>query len=420
LFFRNLPEDGVFARLKRAVSLEGVSANDTCDMIFDVAIDMIAEAERRSLRGDLWEIFYALAVAANENPLCRIFEKNLMPEEVSRIPARDLWARHKVITAVKSLIENDDVYQDLKPLCDYVPTGKASAPYAINTYESVGLLAEGMAAAETAEDMFLCVQKFYAVCGSGIFALNHAFKWDSSAKKLFPVADVDPKTLDSLIGYESQKKELLANTDSFLKGYPANNVLLYGDSGTGKSSSIRALLNEPDFTRRGLRMIELRQDQFSDIPDILALIRGRGCKFVIFMDDLSFEEFEVEYKYLKALIEGGLELKPENAVIYATSNKRHIIREVWGDRASSAEDVHGWDTMQEKRSLADRFGTTIWYPSADKTDYISMVRSIAGEFDVVFDESELENLAMQWELTKGAFTGRAARQFVCDMLRRRG
>jgi predicted AAA+ superfamily ATPase len=404
--------------LSRALSLEGVTSNDTCDIIFDVASDMVFEAEKRSLRGDLWEIFYALAVAGDENPLCHIFERTLIPESFSRMLVRDIWARHKIITAVKSLIENDDLYHDLKPLGNFIPTNTARVSSAQNAYEGVARLAEGIAEAETPEDMFRSVREFCAIYGFGIFALNYAFKWDSAGKKLSSVDNVDSRTLDSLIGYQSQKNELLANTDSFLRGYPANNVLLYGDSGTGKSSSIRALLNEPDFTNRGLRMIELRHDQFSDIPDVLSLIRERNYRFVIFMDDLSFEEFEVEYKYLKALIEGGLELKPDNAVIYATSNKRHIIREVWGDRASSSEDVHGWDTMQEKRSLSDRFGTTIWYPSVNKADYISMVKAIACEFGLAIDEAEMENLAMQWELTKGAFTGRAARQFVYDMLRR--
>ena len=241
LFFRNLPETDIYARLSRAVSLEGVSSNDTFDMIFAAAADMVFEAEKRSLSGDLWEIFYALAVAGDENPLCRAFERAPMPENLSRMLARDMWARHKVITAVKSMVENDDLYQDLKPLGDFIPTKKAAASPARKVYEDVARLAEGIAAAETPDDMFRSARGFDAIHGSGIFALGCAFRWDSAAKKLSAVDDVDPATLDSLFGYEPQKKELLANTDSFLKGYPANNVLLYGDSGTGKSSSVRAL-----------------------------------------------------------------------------------------------------------------------------------------------------------------------------------
>jgi predicted AAA+ superfamily ATPase len=418
LFFKNLPENSILARLSRAVSLEGVSANDTCEMIFDAAVDMVCESEKSSLKGNLWEMFFALAVAADENPLCRTFERTSMPENISRVMARDIWARHKVITTVKDLVENDDIYEDLRPLCNYTPLKTTPASPIRNVYGGIERMADSIAGAQTPQEMLTAVREFYARCGSGIFALDYAFKWDSSAKKLSAVTDADLKTLDSLVGYEPQKKELLENTDSFLKGYPANNVLLYGDSGTGKSSSIRALLNEPDYVARGLRMIELRHGQFADIPDILDIVRGRNYKFIIFMDDLSFEEFEVEYKYLKAIIEGGLEIKPDNAVIYATSNKRHIIREVWGDRAGSAEDVHGWDTMQEKRSLSDRFGTTIWYPSVNKAEYIVMVRSIAAEFGIAIDELEMERLAMQWEIAKGSFTGRTARQFVCDMLRR--
>jgi predicted AAA+ superfamily ATPase len=137
------------------------------------------------------------------------------------------------------------------------------------------------------------------------------------------------------------------------------------------------------------------------------------------MDDLSFEEFEVGYKHLKALIEGGLERHPENMLIYATSNRRKIIREVWEDRASSADDVHGWDTMQEKQSLADRFGLAIWYPSVSKEDYLTIVKIIADEMGLVMNDSEMKALAMRWELERGGFTGRTARQFVYQMLQRR-
>jgi predicted AAA+ superfamily ATPase len=221
------------------------------------------------------------------------------------------------------------------------------------------------------------------------------------------------------LGYEGQKSELLANTELFLSGRAANNVLLFGDSGTGKSSSVKALLNESDFVQRGLRMIEIRKEQFMDLPGIVRLIRDRNYRFILFIDDLSFEEFEVEYKYLKALIEGGIESSPDNVVIYATSNRRNIIREVWADRRSSSDDVHGWDTMQEKLSLADRFGISIWYGAVNKEEYMDIVRYLAEEYGVSTEAEELEALAMRWEIAKGGFTGRAARQFVQHLLSKR-
>jgi predicted AAA+ superfamily ATPase len=416
LFFRNIPETSIFARLRRAVSLEAVSASQTREIIYDVAADMIYEAEKNALHGDLWELFFAQTLVEDENPICRAYERQpVFQRSILEIVSNDIWNQHKIITAVKAIVQNDVSYSDLRPLSDFVPLRGADSPLK-QVSGDVMRLAANIAISATPEDMLKAVKEFYAIHGSGRFAINYAFRWDSARKDLIAIGDIDRRTLGSLVGYESQKAELLGNTESFLSGKPANNVLLFGDSGTGKSSSVRALLNEPDFVRRGLRMIELRQDQFPDIPSLLNEIRGRNYRFILFMDDLSFEEFEVEYKYLKALIEGGLERKPDNAVIYATSNRRNIIREVWADRASSTEDVHGWDTMQEKHSLSDRFGLTIWYPSVGKDDYLSIVRSIAEEMKLPADYKELEHKAMRWELEKGGFTGRTARQFVQHMM----
>jgi predicted AAA+ superfamily ATPase len=256
---------------------------------------------------------------------------------------------------------------------------------------------------------------FYMSRGSGIFSLYKAFLW-SPGTGLRPVKDPDPQKLSSLLGYERQKDELLANTRLFLGGQAANNVLLYGDSGTGKSSSVKALLNEPDFIAAGLRMIEVNKDQISEIPDIMRLVGKRNYRFILFLDDLSFEEHEVEYKHLKALMEGGLERKPDNVVIYATSNRRNIVREVWKDRRASSDDVHGWDTMQEKLSLSDRFGITIWYSSPDKEKYMDIVRFYAAEYGIGIPQDELERLAMRWEIGRGGFSGRTARQFAQHLL----
>ena len=202
-----------------------------------------------------------------------------------------------------------------------------------------------------------------------------------------------------------------------MDGKRANNCLLYGDAGTGKSSSVKAVLNR--FYPDGLRMIEIYKHQFVYLSEILSQIKNRNYRFIIYMDDLSFEEFETEYKYLKAVIEGGLEVRPENVLIYATSNRRHLIRELWSDRTDMEhnQDVHHSDTMQEKLSLADRFGITIGYFAPDQNEYFDIVSGIAGEYpELKLDEEELHNEARKWEIANGGRSGRVARQFVDYLL----
>jgi predicted AAA+ superfamily ATPase len=416
LFLKNPHENGIFGLFLKAVSWSAVSSNETRDIIYEAAWGMIAEAEKYSYHGDLWEIQFALAAVGAENPVTRAYERMAVPGDIFEVLAQDLWMRHKIVASVKEIVSGDLQYAPLARLSDFVPRKKNLALGTSQAKDAVMSLAARFAAAVSPEDMACGIADFCLAYGAGKFALSGAFVWDSSKQSLEPVGDIDPNTLDSLIGYETQKRELLSNTESFLAGNPSNNVLLFGDSGTGKSSSVRALLNEPDFVRRGLRMVEVRHDQFTEIPAILGKLRGRNYRFILFMDDLSFEEFETSYKHLKALIEGGLERKPDNVIVCATSNRRNIVREVWSERAESIDDVHGRDTMQEKHSLADRFGLSIWYPSVSKNDYLSIVKAVAEEMGLVMNSSKMETLAMRWELERGGFTGRTARQFVCQML----
>jgi predicted AAA+ superfamily ATPase len=415
LFLKNLHENGIFELLAKAVSQDAVSSNETRDIIYEAASNMIAEAEKYSYSGDLWEIQFALAAIGAENPVTRAYERMSVSKDVFEILAQDLWMRHKIVTSVREIVSGDLQYAPLACLSDFTPRKKRLALAISQARDAVAVLAACFAAASP-QDMAYCLADFCSTYGTGKFAISGAFIWDSSKHALEPIDDLDPSTLDSLVGYETQKRELLSNTRSFLEGNPSNNVLLFGDSGTGKSSSVRALLNEPDFIRRGLRMVEMRHDQFAEIPALLRELRERNYRFILFLDDLSFEEFETGYKHLKALIEGGLERKPDNVIVCATSNRRNIVREVWSERAESIDDVHGWDTMQEKHSLADRFGLAIWYPSVAKNDYLSIVKVAAAEMGLVMDPFEMETLAMRWELERGGFTGRTARQFVWRML----
>ena len=265
------------------------------------------------------------------------------------------------------------------------------------------------------QEMYDIITGFYKEYGVGKFGLNKAFRVNDDNKEeefLIPITATSDVELDDLIGYELQKQKLIANTEAFVHGRMANNVLLYGDAGTGKSTSIKAILNR--YYDQGLRMIEVYKHQFKDLQRIITEIKNRNYRFIIYMDDLSFEEFEIEYKYLKAVIEGGLETKPENVLIYATSNRRHIIRETWSDRTDRSDDeMHRSDTVQEKLSLVARFGVTIGFLKPSHQEYLHIVSELAKRYpEITLTEEELALKANQWELRSGGASGRTAQQFI--------
>lgn len=279
-------------------------------------------------------------------------------------------------------------------------------------------LAVSLSSAESDAAFQKTVTEFYRGFGVGKFGLNKAFhiRMDEGASQvdIEPITRVEHISLDDLVGYELQKAKLIENTEAFIEGRAANNVLLFGDSGTGKSSSIKAILNQ--YYDRGLRMIEVYKHQFRGLSDVLEQIKDRNYKFIIYMDDLSFEEYEIEYKYLKAIIEGGLGIKPQNVLIYATSNRRHLIRESFRDKRELDEDLHKNDTVQEKLSLVARFGVTIYYGSPEKKEFQKIVRVLAKRYHVEMPEEELLLEANKWELSHGGLSGRTASQFITHLL----
>ena len=262
--------------------------------------------------------------------------------------------------------------------------------------------------------MFRLVTDYYRQYGYGVFAMTRAFRIRRAGEdvEFLPISNIDRVMLSDLLGYETQKQELRRNTEAFLSGLPANNVLLYGDAGTGKSTSVKSLINE--YYDRGLRIIEIYKHQFRDLSAVLGQIKNRNYRFIIFIDDLSFEENEVEYKFLKAVIEGGVETRPDNVLIYATSNRRHLIRETWNDRSDMEHkgDVHRSDTMEEKLSLASRFGVAINFNAPTPKEYQQIVLELARRAGVDMDEREMLIQANAWEIRHGGFSGRTAQQFV--------
>lgn len=260
--------------------------------------------------------------------------------------------------------------------------------------------------AETSPGTVEGLEAYYLEYGCGIFERYQAFVWD---RMLVGVKNYDRITFDQLIGYEKQKELLIENTEFFLKGYPANNVLLHGDRGTGKSSCVKALLNQ--FKDRKLKLISLNKNHVDQLYRIMEAIAGRGCKFIIFIDDLSFEDTEIGYKHFKSVIDGGVEAQPSNVLIYVTSNRRNIIKETWKDRGESGE-VHTNDGMQERLSLADRFGLSITFTAPDKEDYLNIVKGIAARENLRLDENFLVEEALRWDVRQKGRSGRAARQFI--------
>lgn len=258
---------------------------------------------------------------------------------------------------------------------------------------------------------------FYCEFGVGKLGLHKAFRvvHDESGVQIQPIKNIAHVNLEDLVGYEIAKKKLTDNTEAFVQGRKANNCLLFGDAGTGKSSSIKAILNR--YYDQGLRVIELYKHQFQDLNDVIAQLKNRNYRFIIYMDDLSFEEFEIEYKYLKAVIEGGLEKKPENILIYATSNRRHLIREKFSDNHEERDgDIHTSDTIQEKMSLASRFGVTIYFGSPNKKEFQNIVKTLAARHGLAMPEDELLLEANKWELSHGGLSGRTAQQFIDYLL----
>lgn len=269
----------------------------------------------------------------------------------------------------------------------------------------------------TAEEFGNRITAFYRAFGVGKFGLHKAFRIEHNGDgdvDFEPITRVAHVHLDDLVGYGIAKKKLIDNTEAFVKGKQANNCLLYGDAGTGKSTCIKAIVNQ--YYESGLRLIEVYKHQFQDFNKIISMIKNRNYKFIIYMDDLSFEDFEIEYKYLKAVIEGGLEKKPENVLIYATSNRRHLIRENYSDKEGIREDMHTSDTVQEKLSLVARFGVTIYFGAPERKEFLEIVKVLAERNDIRLKEEELLAEANKWELYHGGLSGRTAQQFINYLL----
>ena len=368
---------------------------------------------------NLWHNYLTFYLVTNENPFSITCEKVGANEgSVNHFAKNDFRAFLALFHYDFSEIEQALGIDCFSQISNYRSIAKKELMYNKNVSEKIIALSRRLEQAADENAFFDCVTDFYKDYGVGMFGLNKAFRIKNRPNgdiEFVPINNMDKVMLDDLIGYEIQKKKLVDNTKAFVEGRKANNVLLFGDSGTGKSTSIKAIVNE--FYPQGLRMIEIYKHQFKDLSNVIAQIKNRNYRFIIYMDDLSFEEFEVEYKFLKAVIEGGVETKPDNILIYATSNRRHLIKETWSDRNDMEVDngMHRSDTMEEKLSLVHRFGVTINYSKPSQKEYFHIVIQLArreGITEEAMSDEDLRAEANKCELSHGGISGRTAQQFV--------
>lgn len=421
IVYRNFVNDEILkevADIIREFEADATDRDELISRIYNCINKLLAVSTENGFDHNLWQNYLTYLLVMDENPFALSCEKE--GDRGGSVVSFVLGD----FAIIKGLFHYDfaKVEEELGISCfsvitNYKAIKKADTRINKNVSDKVKDLSRLLNAAKDENEFYERVTEFYKTFGVGKFGLNKSFRISEKDGSIIPITNTVEIRLHELVGYEIQKEKLIANTKAFVDGKRANNCLLYGDAGTGKSSSVKAVLNR--FYPDGLRMIEIYKHQFVYLSEILSQIKNRNYRFIIYMDDLSFEEFETEYKYLKAVIEGGLEVRPENVLIYATSNRRHLIRELWSDRTDMEhnQDVHRSDTMHEKLSLADRFGITIGYFAPNQNEYFDIVSGIAGEYpELKLDEKELHNEARKWEIANGGRSGRTARQFVDYLL----
>ncbi len=385
--------------------------------ILDQVNRLLQLATQNGFNKNLWHNYLAYLLATTETPFTLVSEKVGANEgSVNLFAKNDLEVFRQLFDYDFSLLENELGIDCFSVIENFQAVVKKERIFNKSVSEKVQYLSEKIENAKDAEEMYGIVTDFYREFGVGKLGLNKAFRVvDRGLEEsiLEPITTTGDMRLDDLLGYELQKEKLVQNTEAFLHHKNANNVLLYGDAGTGKSTSIKAILNE--YYDQGLRMIEVYKHEFKYLSRIINEIKNRNYRFVIFMDDLSFDEGEIEYKYLKAIIEGGLETKPDNVLIYATSNRRHLIRESWNDKNNESinDDIHRNDTVQEKLSLSARFGCSIGYFKPNQKEYLAIIEHLAKKHpEIDLSEEDLKREATKWELSHGGFSGRTAQQFI--------
>lgn len=396
---------------------EYYNKEDMRGLLFECVNEILELATSHGFEGNLWHTYLTFLLANDENGYstsCEIVGQ--VEGSINDVALHDFTIFKELFDYDMSRLESGLEVDCLTLLSDYQNINTSSKVFNKRIRDRICDLAAHLGGAENVSEFKTILTEFYREFGVGKLGLHKAFRVEHTKEgaNIVPITNIAHVHLDDLVGYEIAKKKLIDNTKAFVSGKRANNCLLYGDAGTGKSSCVKAILNQ--YYDQGLRMIEVYKHQFQDLNDIITQIKNRNYKFIIYMDDLSFEEFEIEYKYLKAVIEGGLERKPENVLIYATSNRRHLVRETFKDKADRDEELHTNDTVQEKLSLVARFGVSIYFGAPSKKEFQQIVLRLAEQNHIAMEEEKLLLAANQWELSHGGLSGRTAQQFIDYLL----
>lgn len=393
------------------------NAEDLRGLLYECVNGLLELAGSHGFEGNLWHTYLTFLLVNDENSYstsCEIVGE--VAGTINKVALHDFEIFQELFKYDFKKLEDALDAHCLDMLWEYENISGKSKMFNKRIRDRICSLAKKLALAESPEEFKATMTGFYKEFGVGKFGLHKAFRIEHTEEgaEIIPITNIAHVHLDDLVGYEIPKKKLIANTEAFVEGRKANNCLLFGDAGTGKSTSIKAILNQ--YYDQGLRMIEVYKHQFQDLNDIIAQVKNRNYRFIIYMDDLSFEEFEIEYKYLKAVIEGGLERKPENVLIYATSNRRHLVREEFADKQGRRDDLHASDTVQEKLSLFARFGESIFFVAPSKKEFQKIVVELAAKNQIDMPEEELLLEANKWELSHGGLSGRTAQQFINHLL----
>ena len=363
--------------------------------------------EEERLLPDAWQSHLVGRVLDDENPFSLGAEKGVVDSSVLGQARRDLRTLREIF-ALDATVLLGRVESVVPALAGIWVPWTSPEPVEDSPRRTIARKLEA------AEDWGACAELLaghFARQGAGPYGRHRAFLWREG--RLLAVSRPDPVSLAELVAYEREREPLIRNTERFLAGLPAHHALLYGLPGTGKSSTVKAIMNEYE----DLRLVEVKKEDLAELQVVLEVLGGRGRRFVLFVDDLSFEEHEVEYKALKALLEGSVEVPPENVRLYATSNRRNLIRETFSERddGTTGDDVHARDTMQEKLSLAARFGLRLTFPSPDQARYLEIVAGLARERGLAIPAEDLRERAILWDRWHAGRSGRTARQFVDEL-----
>lgn len=412
--FRKLNEDEVLKNYKKLLeylSKEKISVLESLSIYNEFVYELLDKADGRSFKKYLLD-----KILLDNNPFTTMIDhddlvkKNIIDQVSYELKVLQYICNIKtdnikdtIMIKSKTIDFEEEIVKNLM-LWDFEDSDKNESEKAIDKLKFKILNSEDWG--DCLEDII----EFYRKYGTGEFGEYRAFVWENEDGKeyLRGVESPDPVRLKDLVGYEYQKETIIDNTKQFLNGYPANNLLLYGSRGTGKSSTVKAIINE--YYNEGLRLIEVDKSKLADFTKIIRVLKNKKLKFIIFVDDLVFEEGEASYSALKTILEGGVENRSNNILIYATTNRKHLVKETFTER--SGDDVHANDSIEEKLSLSDRFGITVSFYSPDQKEYLKIIDGIVESRGLNVDTKYLYAEALKWVRWNNARSPRTAKQFV--------